>query len=74
MTNSILPSARVQAALNVLGVHNDPAVICKLLRALADGKDAKRGRYDTILIGAAEMIAAFERITREAAQELERVS
>jgi hypothetical protein len=37
-------------------------VVCKLLRAIAGGADAGRNRYDTILIAAAEMIEAFERV------------
>ena len=38
-----------------------PAVICKLLRAIAGNTDAHRYRYDTILIVAVETIEAFER-------------
>ena len=40
-----------------------PALICKLLRAIAGKTDARRYRYDTTLIGAAETIEAFERET-----------
>ena len=40
-----------------------PALICKLLRAIAGNTDAHRYRYDTTLIGAAETIEAFERAT-----------
>jgi hypothetical protein len=43
---------------------NKPQMISNLLRALAQGDDAKEQRHDTILIGAAEMIEAFERKTK----------
>jgi len=36
-------------------------LIGKLLRAIAGNTDARRYRYDTTLIGAAETIEAFER-------------
>jgi len=38
-----------------------PAVISRLLRAIASNTDAHRYRYDTTLIAAAETIEAFER-------------
>ena len=44
-----------------------PAVTCKLLRAIAGYTDAHRYRYDTILIGAAETIEAFERAKEDQA-------
>jgi hypothetical protein len=37
-----------------------PTMVSRLLRAIAAGRDAGRYRYDTILIGAAAMIEAFE--------------
>jgi hypothetical protein len=40
---------------------NSPEAICKLLRAIAGGEIARANHHDTILIGAAEMIEAFER-------------
>lgn len=43
---------------------NNPKTISHLLRVLAQGADAKEHRHDTILIGAAEMIEAFERKTK----------
>jgi hypothetical protein len=43
-----------------------PHSVSELLRALGQSEDAKRQRHDTILIGAAEMIEAFERKTRNA--------
>ena len=45
------------------GISPLPALIGKLLRAIAGNTDARRYRYDTILIGAAETIEAFERAT-----------
>lgn len=43
---------------------NKPQTLSKMLRALAGGADAKEQKHDTILIGAAEMIEAFERKTK----------
>jgi hypothetical protein len=43
---------------------NKPQTISRLLRALAGTEDARRQKHDTILIGAAEMIEAFERKTK----------
>jgi hypothetical protein len=43
---------------------NKPQTVSKLLRALARGTDAQEQKHDTILIGAAEMIEAFERKTK----------
>lgn len=37
-------------------VSNDPAVICKLLRAMAGGTDAKASKQDVIFNAAAEII------------------
>lgn len=47
-----------------LAVYNDPKSVCQLLRALAGSDNARENRHDTILIGAAEMIEAFERIVK----------
>jgi hypothetical protein len=41
-----------------------PQAVSTLLRAMARSTDAKEQRHDTILIGAAEMIEAFERKTQ----------
>ncbi len=41
-----------------------PQAVSKLLRAMAGSTDAKEQRHDTILIGAAEMIEAFEKRTQ----------
>lgn len=43
---------------------NKPQTLSQMLRAIAQGTDAKEQRHDTILIGAAEMIEAFERKTK----------
>lgn len=43
---------------------NSPATVCKLLRAIAGGRQAIDNRHDTILIAAVEMIEAFERKTK----------
>jgi len=43
---------------------NKPQTLSKLLRALGGSDNAKAQKHDTILIGAAEMIEAFERKTR----------
>lgn len=43
---------------------NKPQTVSKLLRALAGSDHAKAQRHDTILIGAAEMIEAFEKRTQ----------
>lgn len=55
---------RVEQALTEFGIKNSPETICKLLRAIAGSGSAKANRHDTILIGAAEMIEAFEKIVR----------
>lgn len=62
---------RVKQALEELGVQNTPTTICKLLMALAGSEEAIACRHDTILVGAAAMIAAFESITVTAADTLE---
>lgn len=54
---------RVTSALELFGVKNSPETVCKLLTAIANSGSAKINRHDTILIGAVEMIRAFERIT-----------
>jgi hypothetical protein len=41
-----------------------PQALSTLLRAIARGTDAQEQKHDTILIGAAEMIEAFERKTK----------
>jgi hypothetical protein len=42
-------------------IPNDPKVICKLLRAIANAERVKTDRHDTILIAAAEMIEAYDK-------------
>lgn len=54
---------RVTEALKAFGVQNSPDTLCKLLTAIANSGSAKINRHDTILIGAVEMIRAFEKIT-----------
>jgi hypothetical protein len=43
------------------GMKNDPKVIVKLLRAVANGTDAKRHKHDVIFEAAADMIEEYDR-------------
>jgi hypothetical protein len=57
--------AKLQAALKAVGRDKTPNTVCTLLIALAATSPAKQHRYDTTLVGAAEMIRTFERIANE---------
>lgn len=41
-------------------VSNNPAVICKLLRAIAGGTDAKASKHDVIFNAAADIIEKLQ--------------
>ena len=48
-------------AMKETGMYNDPEVLAKLLRAVANGTDAKVSRHDVVFNAAAEMIEEMNR-------------
>lgn len=55
----------MDALRRVMKPANDPATVCRLLRVIAAGSDARYVGHDVILNEAARMIEAFVAITLE---------
>lgn len=65
MNDRVRDSIDIRAKLAAAGVLSEPGDIVRLLRAMAGSTEAKANRHDTILIAAAEMIEAYDRIATE---------